>query len=798
LLVAPAALRDGTWKRFLHRHQLLVDMVSFEQLAADRQLGGKYEHLPSPLDEYALVVVDEAHHYRNPDAPARAGVLRQLLTGPRRDLVLLTATPVNNSLWDLYHLLRFFIKQDAFLADRGILSMRARFEEAMRVDPFDLSPDLLYPIIDATTVKRTRSFVKKHYEHDSIRGPDGKLVPIRFPKPVASTLEYDFDSVLPGFFERFGEDLAPDDGPPKLRLARYQPERYPAGAEPDGEDSALVGLMRSSLLKRFESSAYAFRMTCERMAEQHEEFLQALDRGYVLNSELLREWSAADDETTLEEFVAANGGARPAKEFNVNALRRDVENDLKLLRHYAGIARRVKADRDPKLQRLLQELVAIAAEAEREALDETEARQLRKVIVFSQFEETIDYIYDFLEAHAVSDPRLAPYRDRIVAVAGTRGGDDLSRERAIFGFAPVSSEAPPGLDDDRFDLMLSTDVLAEGVNLQQCRNIINFDLPWNPMRLVQRHGRIDRIGSPHKAVYLRTFFPAQGLDHLLRLEERIRRKLAQAAASVGLEGAPIAGVKPSDLTFTEAREEIEKLRRAEAEIYERGGTRSAAQTGEEYRQELRKALATMRSEIEAIPWKAGSGMRKGDKAGHAFAAMVGERLYLRFVPLDPNEPIVAEQGAVLRLIEAAPETPTVLAEDMRRAVFGAWERARQSVHEAWMAETDPANLQPRLRPLNRQIAEHLRLTPPDDVSDAEMAKVLDAVESPWSRREENALREVFEGEYASAMERSKAVVAEIKRLGIEPFEAPEPLPPIQPDDVHLVAWMALEPESPKA
>lgn len=794
LLIAPAALRDGTWKRFLHRHQLLVDLVSFEELAADRQLGGRHEKLSSAIDEYALVVIDEAHHYRNPDAPARAGVLRRLLVGPRRDLVLLTATPVNNSLWDLYHLLRYFIKQDAFLADRGVLSMRQRFEEAMRVDPFDLSPDVLYPIIDATTVKRTRGFVKKHYEHDSIRGPDGKLVPIRFPKPIASTLEYDFDEVLPGFFDRFEQDLAPASGPPRLTLARYQPERYLGGLEPDGEDTALVGLVRSGLLKRFESSAHAFRMTCERMAAQHEAFLEALDAGYVLSTELLHEWSAADDEASFEEFVAANGGAQDAAKFNVKALRRDAENDIRLLKDYARLARRVKPERDPKLARLVEELVVIAAEAEREGLDAIDAQQLRKVLVFSQFEETIDWIYEFLVERIGSDERLAAYRGRLVCVAGSRGGDDTSREAAIFGFAPVSAEAPVGRDADLYDLMLSTDVLAEGVNLQQCRNIINFDLPWNPMRLVQRHGRIDRIGSPHKAVYLRTFFPEHGLDRLLGLEERIRRKLAQAAASVGLDGAPIVGAAAREASFTETREEIERLRREEAEIYERGGNQSAAQTGEEYRQELRKALRTMREEIEAIPWKAGSGMRKGERTGHAFAAMIGERLYLRFVPLGAGEPIVVEQGTVLRLIEATPETPTELSPAMREAAYAAWDRARSSIYEAWMAETDPANLLPRLRPVNRQIAEHLRETPPDTLTEEDVANVLDAVESPWSRREENAMRQVFEATYASALERSRALVAEIKRLGIEPFKAPEPLPPIQPDDVHLVAWLAIEAE----
>jgi len=143
LLVCPAALRDSTWREFLHEHQLFVECQSYEQLARDRQLGGDQDHLRSRIDEYALVLVDEAHNYRNPDTPTRAAVLRRLLMGQRRDLVLLTATPVNNSLWDLYHLLRYFVRQDAALADRGVLSIRERFKDAMREDPFNLNPDLL-------------------------------------------------------------------------------------------------------------------------------------------------------------------------------------------------------------------------------------------------------------------------------------------------------------------------------------------------------------------------------------------------------------------------------------------------------------------------------------------------------------------------------------------------------------------------------------------------------------------------------------------------------------------------------
>jgi hypothetical protein len=122
-----------------------------------------------------------------------------------------------------------------------------------------------------------------------------------------------------------------------------------------------------------------------------------------------------------------------------------------------------------------------------------------------------------------------PYRLPIAKVSGDDALATIARGSAVWGFAPVSSEAPPGRDADRFDILVTTDVLAEGVNLQQARHIINYDLPWNPMRLVQRHGRIDRIGSRHSRVYIRTYFPDQALDALLGLEDRLRRRRAAAS-----------------------------------------------------------------------------------------------------------------------------------------------------------------------------------------------------------------------------------------------------------------------------
>ncbi len=792
LLLCPAALRDSTWREFLHRFQLFVECVSYEELANDAQLGGTQRHLHASLEEFALVVVDEAHNYRNPDAPARAQVLRRLLLGPRRDLLLLTATPVNNSLWDLYHLLRYFVKQDARFADRGVLSLRERFAEAMRQDPFNLNPDTLYPVIDATTVKRTRQFIKKHYANDLITLPDGRRVPIQFPKPVASTIRYHLDGVLPGFVAELEEKLVPDeDGRVVLTLARYQPENYRAGAASAPGDTAIVGLLRSGLLKRFESSVHAFARTLERMVREHDLFLEGLDRGVILRKELLRELSAAEDEETLvEELLESGGEVEPAAGYDVAALRRDVTADRALLAQWQQRAASVSADADPKLAALVEELARIARQAREEAASDEDERQRRKVLVFSAYEDTINWIEAFLDRALDKDRRLAAFHGRMASVAGGESRRGVSRSEAVEGFAPKSVGVRPE-PEDRFDLLLSTDVLAEGFNLQQCRNIINYDLPWNPMRLVQRHGRVDRIGSPHPRVFLRTFFPDDQLDALLNLEARVRRKLAQAAASVGVEVSPIEGGREGHQTFAETREEIEKLARNDPGIYERGGTESAAQTGEEYRQELRRALLQRGEEIRQLPWKAGSGMAKGRERGHFFCAQVGRRVYLRFVPL-AGGPLVREIATCLRLIECDEATPRVLPDELRQTAFDAWQRARQDIFESWTFETDPANLQPKVPRLNREIAAHLRQYPPPDQPQDRLVRALEAFEAPCSLREQKALRAVFEPACPDPATRSRALVEEIERLGLEPYHPPDPLPPIRPEDVRLVCWMGIE------
>jgi len=187
-------------------------------------------------------------------------------------------------------------------------------------------------------------------------------------------------------------------------------------------------------------------------------------------------------------------------------------------------------------------------------------------------------------------------------------------------------------------------------------------------------------------------------------------------------------------------------------------------------------------------------MVKGKDAGHFFCATIGERVYLRFVPLDETRQIVSEIGTCLRLIECTEEMHAFVSDEMAEAGYGAWKRARNHVYDAWMFETDPANLQPKVRKLNREVAAFLRDNPPGDVEQDRLERCLDAVEAPWSRREENQLRSAWLREFPSRRAKATALLEEIERIGAEPFHAPDPLPPIEQDEVQLICWLAIQAE----
>ena len=805
LVVTPAMLRDGPWRAFQSAHNLPMELVSYEDLAADANLnpnGTGYKLAAGPND-YAMVVVDEAQNLRNPSTQ-RAEALRRLLQGsPPKQLVLLSATPVNNSLWDLYYVLNYFLHNDAAFADVGIRSLRDHFAAAMAQNPDDLSPEHLFDVLDAVAVRRTRSFVKQYYPNDTVRiaGREQRIV---FPTPRVCRVVYDIDAVLPGFFDRIEKALDPDAGPGNpdvLSLARYAPSQYRRDDAVDTYETQLAGLLRSGMLKRFESSPHAFALTCERMAASHDAFLSLLDAGRVATGDALADWVATDSDDIEEVDLYLTAHARvteDAADYNTEPLRRHVERDRNLLRDFAATARSVDQDDDPNLAVLVDELAAIAADAAAEGIGQTDTRDRRKVLIFSYYADTVDWIHQHLQETASRDDRLAAYRGRIAFLSGTTGTE--SKEGVIWGFAPRTTDAPAGRDEDRYDIIVTTDVLAEGVNLQQARHIINYDLPWNPMRLVQRHGRIDRIGSTHSEVFLRCVFPDARLDEILGLEERLHRKLTHAAASIGV-GEVLPAQEGRDTTFTETREEIERLRREDATLFERGGTTRGALSGEEYRQELRKAIeGGHREHIEALPWGSGSGMATPSASGHTgyvFCVRVGNwpQPLFRYIETTEEPTIVAETLACLDRARptAGFDTPRILDGDTHRGAFDAWNIARDDTVDRWNFLADKANLEPNIPATLRRAGDLLRKHPPPDLTQDKLDETIDSIIAPYTTRTTRLTRAAM----ATSPDPAKQVqniLQVVRDLGLQPYTPPKPLPEISADDVHLVCWLALEPQ----
>jgi len=787
LLIVPASLRDQTWVRFLAKFGLSAEVVSYQQLALDLQVGDPPEpgtpdprqaHLMFRASDYRLVVVDEAHAFRSPETQYYRSLWRLMASGgTAKKLVMLTATPVNNSLWDLYHQIMLFARHDAAFARIGVPRLRDHFKAAMTMDLQDQVPRHLFPLLDAVSVRRTRRHIQRFYPGETLNTPDGPKE-IRFPKAHLVPVGYSLGGVLPGFFQEVAAAVKED-----LTLARYRTSAY--RREPDGGSASqdvLAGLLRSQLLKRFESSVHAFRRTLEKLIAGYDTFLGVLDAGFVTcpAADLEQLAESLEDDGLLAE-LAAEDDLEPVASYDVERLRADAEADRERLGRLLSQALKVRPDEDPKLAALWEILGQCA--------DQPEGNE-RKVLVFSFFADTVEYIArEFARAEF---PGKDAYRDRFVAVTGS-GDLDLDNHRAtpqtaVFGFAPDSSNAPPGTPNS-YDLLVTTDVLAEGQNLQQAGRLINFDLPWNPMRLAQRNGRIDRLNSPHTEVFLHCFFPTAELDNLLNLEETLRRKIAEANASVGVDTPILPGTRAVERDFADKRRQIKAIAAGRESILDELEAEVELMSGEVFRDELRQGLMADRiKELKELPWGAGSGLRKKGIAGTVFVARVGVGSQIRFVPFDPTASPDAELLLGLEKARCQADELRFLPEEVSRGLFDLWRRTREAILRDYQALLDPAAMSARLPKAQRDALVFLRRA---DVPGADGA--ISALQVPWSfvvgRKLRNVLRLSEQG--VPSTELAARLAKLVQDEGLRGPAAVEMPPAIELEDIVLICYQVV-------
>ncbi len=563
LILCPAPLVE-MWEHYNQVYQLNARVLSMGMLQEDAAHGADWMAYDGRYRDRDFVLVDESHNFRNPNSQ-RYRVLHSFLGTGERRCCFLTATPRNKTVWDLYHQLKLFHQDD--LTDLPIDPPNLReFFKAVE-DGERRLPDLLAHLL----IRRTRVHILRWYGYDAttaacvdphafapyLTGERRAYILVGgrrqfFPQRVLETVEYSIEATYQGLYERLRTYLSAGDDGQGLKFARYglwhyvkpAKRRHKPYAELQRAGANLRGLMRVMLFKRFESSVHAFRETLQRMVQAHRAFLAALDHGVVPAGEDAQQWlhqADIEEERAFLEALARIGQRYNAADFDVTALRADLEHDLHMLGEMLALVQPITPEQDTKLQTLKARL---ASPALREG----------KVLIFTQYADTAQYLYDNLAPdHAAPDIEVIYSQDKNKNAIVTRFAPKANADAAVR--AQGILEGVPEINT-----LIATDVLSEGLNLQDCDKVINYDLHWNPVRLIQRFGRVDRIGSEHDHVYAYNFLPETALDANLGLHETLARRIAEIHATIGEDAAildPDESVNPEAMYAIYAQEQVD-------------------------------------------------------------------------------------------------------------------------------------------------------------------------------------------------------------------------------------------------
>jgi HKD family nuclease len=561
IVVVPASLckmwkyRLATWS--LHG----INVISYERLA---WLFRAVEEDSHRWLDCGLLILDEAHQLRNPITTRMEAVRSLISANPATQLILITATPVNNDAADLFELLALadrsleptWIPWPTFHRDRG----SGRSPDGTKLARILAAPTNMaqedkvwfLEFAHARTLRRERPFIQRAYATSGAELPFPLVDQVRVPVPVTSHTWGLYAAVM----DAFGDlDWLCESGqaPPQLiaasasiwaagkrrplTLAAYQLANYRLNGIYEAHP-LLAYLIKITLCKRLESSYAALAATAARMSELVRQVLADLDNGVVRLPmrrtpptwrRMETAWQSAEfqDDEDLDLLQPVNGRTESADLYDIGQLRADLLHDAQILDSLHASAKSA-IPHDPK-KAALADLLLKALKDPRGC----------KVVVFASARETTNDLGIYLDSLITSDGRFAALKGRVTNL-GTRTEPNAKQiEHALAGFAPAtaamgSTEATITTSEDLYDILICTDKFSEGVNLQQAAMCVNYDLVWNPQRLGQRLGRIDRVGSKHKRVTCWTLLPDQNIKHVAHIMRILHHKATIAAETIGV------------------------------------------------------------------------------------------------------------------------------------------------------------------------------------------------------------------------------------------------------------------------
>ena len=574
LIICPKNLVP-MWEEYRREYALRGDVLSLSRV--DKEL-------PS-LRRYRLVLIDESHNLRNREG-VRYRAIHEYIQQNDSKVILLSATPYNKTYVDLSNQLRLFVEEDRDLGirpDRYIKSLGGETEFVRKhqsrprsLPAFEQSYfiDDWRELMRLFLVRRTRSFISDNYAGTDpetgrkfLTFPDGSrsYFPVRIPKTARFAI--DDNNPRDQYARLYSDPVVDTIGElklPRYGLANYineSPPEPPTKAEQEQlEDLSrggkrLIGFCRSNLFKRLESSGAAFIQSVERHILRNHVFLHAIKNGdslpigtqdtEMLDARLYDEDADAlniisnsfDDDDTAHEAGAVQIGLRTPQDFRARAAEiyhlytTRYHGKFKWIRSnlFAGALYDDLASDAHLLMEILQSYGAwdAAADEKLNALENllTQTHPSEKVLVFTQFADTVRYLKAELSERGVSQIEEAT-------------GDSPNPTALAWRFSPVSNNRSDRIASaDELRVLISTDILSEGQNLQDCAIVVNYDLPWTIIRLVQRAGRVDRIGQVAEQILCYSFLPAEGVERLIDLRARVRVRLLQNAEVVGTDEA---------------------------------------------------------------------------------------------------------------------------------------------------------------------------------------------------------------------------------------------------------------------
>lgn len=561
VLVLPPKRLENNWKIFNSNYEsnpLLEDNFNYKIIAhtdLSRQKGktSAGDDLSQiNWDNYDLIVIDESHNFRNDNWSKTNNDWKNkrykklmdeiILSGRTTNVLLLSATPVNNRMEDINSQIKIITRnKDDVFYEEGIKSIERICKIAERksndwtelnekertVEKFqDMIGSEFRKLIDLITISRSRKQIKENYLNKDLNFPNRK-------KPISKRPNIDKLNEI-GNIKTLNNELL------NLNFACYKPadfiledniEEYEkeygwrlkntnSKLSIKDRENNLIALMKINLLKRFESSIHSFCLTIEKILNKSKSILELLSKPSTNNINEFDELEEFDDED--EEGFVFNKVKIQSNHLDILKFRQELEEDIESLNNIYLNYKKIDYSRDEKIDTLIK---VIENKINNPINDNN-----YKVMIFTSYIDTAKYLYDFVSNYFVGNNIYSALitGNSIETNSIELKNQSLKHNDILTYFSPVSKSLDKNKKlnpNVKIDILIATDCISEGQNLQDCDYLINYDIHWNPVRLIQRFGRIDRIGSKNDSIQMINFWPNIDIEEYIRLESRVKAKM---------------------------------------------------------------------------------------------------------------------------------------------------------------------------------------------------------------------------------------------------------------------------------